>query len=39
VLVVIEADENTAHKYIVDVMDRAKSAGLQRLAIATRPKN
>ena len=37
-LVVIEADENTAHKYVVEVMDRAKSAGLSRLAIATRPK-
>ena len=38
-LVVIEADENTAHKYVVEVMDRAKSAGLSRLAIATRPKH
>ncbi len=37
-LVVVEADEATAHKYVVDVMDRAKSAGLHRLAIATRPK-
>jgi biopolymer transport protein ExbD len=38
-LVIIEADENAAHKFVVDVMDRAKSSGLQRLAIATRPKN
>ena len=37
-LVVIEADENTAHKHVVEVMDRAKGAGLHRLAIATRPK-
>jgi biopolymer transport protein ExbD len=37
-LVVIEADENTAHKHVVEVMDRARSAGLRRLAIATRPK-
>ena len=38
-LVVIEADENTAHKHVVEVMDRAKGAGLHRLAIATRPKH
>ena len=38
-LVIIEGDENAAHKFIVDVMDRAKNSGLQRLAIATRPKN
>ena len=37
-MVVIEADENTAHKYVVEVMDRAKSSGLHRLAIATRPR-
>ena len=37
-LVVIEADKETPHKHVVDVMDRAKSAGLHRLAIATRPK-
>ncbi len=37
-LVIIEADGNTPHRYVVDVMDRAKSAGLHRLAIATRPK-
>lgn len=38
VLVVIEADEEAAHKFVVDVMDRAKSSGLHRLAIATRPR-
>lgn len=38
-LVIIEADENAAHKFVVDVMDRGKNSGLQRLAIATRPKN
>ncbi len=37
-MVVIEADEQTQHKHVVDVMDRAKTAGLHRLAIATRPK-
>ncbi|GAB4256069.1 ExbD/TolR family protein [Deferrisoma sp.] len=37
-LVIIEADEATRHLHVVDVMDRAKSAGLHRLAIATRPK-
>lgn len=36
-LVVIEADEETPHKFVVDVMDRAKLSGLSRLAIATRP--
>ncbi len=36
-LVVIEADEATAHRFVVEVMDRAKTAGLNRLAIATRP--
>lgn len=37
-MVVIEADEITQHKYVVEVMDRVKSAGLHRMAIATRPK-
>ncbi|GAB4284673.1 MAG: biopolymer transporter ExbD [Deferrisomatales bacterium] len=37
-LVVIEADQDTAHRFVVEVMDRAKTAGLHRLAIATRPK-
>lgn len=37
-LVVIEADEDTPHRFVVDVMDRAKTSGLSRLAIATRPR-
>ena len=37
-VVVIEADEQSMHKFVVDVMDRAKSAGLNRMAIATRPR-
>jgi biopolymer transport protein ExbD len=37
-LVVIEADEQSMHGYVVDIMDRAKTAGLNRLAIATRPR-
>ncbi len=37
-LVVIEADEVAMHRFVVAVMDRAKTAGLTRLAIATRPK-
>jgi biopolymer transport protein ExbD len=37
-MVIIEADEETPHKFVVDVMDRAKTSGLHRLAIATRPK-
>lgn len=36
-LVIIEADEETAHKYVVSVMDSAKTSGLRRLAIATKP--
>ncbi len=38
-LVIIEADEATAHRHVVEVMDRAKSVGLHRLAIATRPRD
>jgi biopolymer transport protein ExbD len=37
-LVVIEADEAAMHKFVVLVMDRARTAGLNRLAIATRPR-
>ena len=37
-LVVIEADEQSMHRFVVDIMDRAKTAGLNRLAIATRPR-
>lgn len=37
-LVVVEADEDAAHKHVVAVMDRAKSSGLHKLAIATRKR-
>lgn len=37
-MVVIEADEETAHKNVVSVLDRAKASGLHKLAIATRRK-
>ncbi len=37
-LVVIEADEEVMHHFVVEVMDKAKRAGLNRLAIATRPR-
>ncbi len=37
-LVVIEADEVSQHQYVVEVMDRARSAGLARMAIATKPR-
>lgn len=36
-LTVIEADQDTPHKFVVGVMDRARRAGLHRLAIATKP--
>lgn len=38
ILVVVEADEETPHKHVVGVMDRAKASGLGKLAIATRRK-
>ena len=37
-LVIIRADAKAFHGNVVQVMDMAKSAGLNRLAIATRPK-
>ena len=37
-MLVIEADEAARHKTVVEVMDRAKSAGMLRMAIATRPR-
>ena len=37
-LVVIEADKKVYHGLVVKVMDAAKSAGLNKLAIATQPK-
>ena len=36
-LVVIEADKKVYHGLVVKVMDAAKSAGLNKLAIATEP--
>ena len=37
-LVVIEADKKVYHGLVVKVMDAAKTAGLNKLAIATQPK-
>ncbi len=37
-LVVINADSRALHGRVVEVMDLAKTAGLNNLAIATRPK-
>ena len=34
-LVIIQADQDVAHGSVVSMMDRAKKAGLKRLAIAT----
>ena len=34
-LVIIQADQDVAHGSVVHMMDRAKKAGLKRLAIAT----
>ncbi len=34
-LLVVEADKNTNHGRVVEIMDMAQSAGLKRLAIAT----
>ena len=36
-LLVIKADENVQHGSVVRVMDTAKQAGFERIAIATRP--
>ena len=38
-LVIIQADQEVAHGNVVRMMDRAKEAGLARLAIATAMKN
>lgn len=35
---IIKADEDVRHGLVVEVMDVAKQAGIQRLAIATRPR-
>ncbi|RLB03312.1 MAG: biopolymer transporter ExbD [Deltaproteobacteria bacterium] len=37
-MVIIRADSRALHGKVVEVMDLAKSAGLSKLAIATRPK-
>jgi biopolymer transport protein ExbD len=37
-LVVIEADRKVYHGLVVKVMDAAKTSGLNKLAIATRPE-
>jgi len=37
-MVIIRADARALHGKVVEVMDLAKSAGLNKLAIATRPK-
>ena len=38
-LVVIEADKKVYHGLVVKVMDAAKTSGLNKLAIATRPED
>ncbi len=38
ILVIIQADEQVTHGKVVQIMDIAKSCGLSKLAIATRPK-
>lgn len=38
VQLIIRADQEVAHGRVVEVMDLAKTAGIQRLAIATQPK-
>jgi len=38
ILVIIQADTKSFHGRVVEVMDAAKVAGLNRLAIATNPK-
>ncbi len=34
--IIVEADENTKHKYVVSLMDIAKTYGVEDLVIATR---
>jgi biopolymer transport protein ExbD len=36
--VIVRADDEVAHKQVIEVMDLAKSAGIQNLAIATTEK-
>ena len=37
-LVLVQADEKTLHKRVVEVMELARKAGLRNLAIATKPE-
>ena len=37
-LVLVQADEEARHKQVVEVMEAARKAGLQNLAIATKPE-
>lgn len=37
-LVLVQADEQTYHKRVVEVMEAARKAGLHNLAIATKPE-
>ena len=37
--VLVQADENTFHKRVVEVMEMARRSGLRNLAIATKPEN
>ncbi|MGF1511332.1 MAG: ExbD/TolR family protein [Myxococcota bacterium] len=37
-LVLVQADERAFHRRVVEVMQRAREAGLRNLAIATRPE-
>lgn len=37
-LVIIQADEQVIHGKVVEIMDIAKTSGLNKLAIATRPR-
>jgi biopolymer transport protein ExbD len=37
-VVLVQADEEAIHKRVVEVMEQARKAGLQNLAIATKPE-
>ena len=39
VRLIVKADKHAQHGQVVEVMELAKSAGIERLAIATAPKN
>ncbi|OGQ13965.1 MAG: hypothetical protein A3B70_03870 [Deltaproteobacteria bacterium RIFCSPHIGHO2_02_FULL_40_11] len=38
-MVIIRADQNSSHGFVVRIMDYARNAGLTKLAIATDPKS